>query len=310
MDGDDINLAQGQLRCTIERRGAQLRSLVDTRCGEEYLWQRDPLVWSDSAPILFPVVGRLRDGRYRHGGREYRMPIHGFARMGDFVVTEMDGDGATFELVETAATLAQYPFRFLLRVRFTLEPHCLHVAYEVENRNGDVMPFSLGSHPGFRLPPSRGGLNDWALLFSEQEDPLCYRLDNGLLAREATPFRFESGNRIVLSPTLFDADALIFKGVRSRHVRLVHRNGRVRLSVATGGAPDLGLWARPGAPYVCIEPWFGYDDEAGVSAISGGCGELGAKPGINLLAAGAVFKAAYSINVPPWFRLGQAAAGP
>jgi galactose mutarotase-like enzyme len=293
MAPDTVELACGALRCTIARRGAELRSLFDVHAQDEFIWQRDPKVWADSAPILFPVVGRVKDGAYLHEGRRYPMPIHGFARHADFTLVDCHEHGATFLLKESPATLACYPFRFGLRVRFTLEKHCLHVVTEVDNPNDCTLPFSLGAHPGFRLPPTARGLADWALSFSDEERNECYRLDGGLLSVTPEPFQFQQGRRIALSPTLFERDALIFKSIRSRHIRLVHRSGRVRLSVATGGAPDLGIWARPGAPYICIEPWYGHDDDAGA------CGTLAGKAGIVALPAGGVFRTAYAISAPP-----------
>lgn len=292
MDDADVVLAQGRLRCAISLRGAELRSLTDG--DEQFIWQRDPAVWADSAPILFPVVGRLKDGAYLHRGRRFSLPIHGFARGCRFELLEESAASATLVLRDSEATLALYPFRFVLKVMFTLEYHCLHVRYRVHNPDTETLLFSLGSHPGLRIPPTARGLADWSLLFDAEEAPECHRLDGELLAAAPTPLAFAGPRRIALSDTLFDADALIFKQPRSRHVRLVHRSGRVRVSVATGGAPVLGLWARPGAPYVCIEPWHGIDDDAA------GGGELAGKPGIVSLAAGATFSTGYSICVPPY----------
>lgn len=286
-----LQLSNGRLRCTIAARGAELRSLQDVVAGDEYIWQRDPSVWADSAPILFPWVGRLRGGGYLHGGRRYALPIHGFARHGTFAVEDSQPHGATLVLRETPATLSCYPFRFVLRVQFLLDAHCLHVRYRVHNPGQGILPFALGSHPGFRLPPPRSG--GWMLAFSDQEEPLCYRLDGDLLGHEPEALALDGGRRIALTSALFERDALVFKRIRSRHVRLQERNGRVRLSVDTGGAPSLGLWARPRADYVCIEPWHGYDDDATTSE------ELVRKPGVVLLAPGQTFQTAYAVCVPP-----------
>lgn len=286
-----LQLSNGRLRCAIATRGAELRSLQDVVARDEYIWQRDPAVWEDSAPILFPVVGRLRGGGYLHGGRRYPMPIHGFARHCAFAVEESHSHSATLVLRESPETLARYPFRFVLRVQFILDAHCLHVRYRVHNPGREDLPFALGSHPGFRLPAPRSG--GWTLAFSDQEEPLCYRLDGELLAREPEALALAGGRRIALTPDLFARDALIFKRIRSRHVRLQERNGRVRLSVALEAAPSLGLWSRPGADYVCIEPWHGHDDDACASE------ELARKPGIVILAPGQCFQTGYAVCVPP-----------
>lgn len=289
----ELVFSLGALRCVVSTRGAELRSLLDTQVQDEYIWQRNPAVWSDSAPILFPFVGRLREGSYFHEGKRYAMPIHGFARDAAFSVVDQHEQGATLVLRESPETLACYPFRFVLRVQFTLEKHCVHVAYTVANPGEQPLLFSLGSHPGFRLPPTTRGLVDWMLSFSDTEKSECFRLDGDLLSTAPESLDFVQRHSIPLSPGLFERDAIIFKQIRSQHVRLIHRSGRVRLSVATGGTPSLGLWARAGAPYVCIEPWHGYDDD------STGGGELQAKPGIVKLEAGGVFRTAYAICVPP-----------
>ncbi len=293
MASRDLVFSFGALRCVVSTRGAELRSLLDTQVQDEYIWQRSETVWGDSAPILFPFVGRLRNGAYLHNGKRYAMPIHGFARHAEFSVIDQHEQGATLILRDSPETFACYPFRFVLRVQFMLEKHCLHVAYTVENPGDQPLLFSLGSHPGFRLPPTTRGLSDWMLAFSDTEKNECYRLDGDLLSRTPEPLNFVQRNAIPLSAGLFEHDALIFKQVRSQHVRLMHRSGRVRLSVATGGTPSLGLWARPGAPYVCIEPWHGYDDD------STGGGELKTKPGIVTLEAGGVFRTAYAVCMPP-----------
>ena len=288
-----IALQHGALRCGIDARGAELRSLTDVTSGEEFIWQGDPAYWTGSAPILFPVVGRLKGGAYTHGGQRYELPIHGFARTMDFTLLDQHRQGATLMLRDTPATRAMYPFPFILRVNFTLEMHCLRVSYEVENPGRQPLLFSLGSHPAFRLPPSPRGRRDWLLAFSDEEDGICHRLDGNLLAELPETLDFAPGYRLRLCDELFERDAIFIKQLRSRHIRLVHRSGRVRLSVTTGGTPSLGLWSRPGAGYICIEPWHGYDDDAGVS------GELAAKPGIVSLAAGSIFRTAYTVCVPP-----------
>jgi galactose mutarotase-like enzyme len=287
---DQLALASGELRCVIARQGAELRSF--THAGEEFIWQRDAAVWADSAPILFPVIGRLKDGGYRHAGRRFSLPIHGFARACRFAVVAQSAASATLALTDNDETLAAYPFRFELKVTFTLQERSLQVGYQVRNRGAAALLFSLGSHPGLRIPDSAGGLSDWSLLFEDGETPECFRLDGDLLSSAPSPLAFAAPGRIALSPALFDADALIFKQLRSRLVRLIDSNGRERLCMDTGGAPSLGLWARGGAPYVCIEPWHGFDDDHAVS------GELSEKPGIVSLAPGALFASTYSLSIP------------
>jgi galactose mutarotase-like enzyme len=296
-DLPDVVLRHGPLRCVIARRGAELRSLTVTDdhsgAADEFIWQRDAAIWADSAPVLFPVIGRLKDGAYLHEGRRYQLPIHGFARFHDFELVARRADSATLLLRDSAATRAAYPFAFALQLHFSLDASGLQVRYLVFNPAAAPLLFSLGSHPGLRIPPTSGGLSDWSLLFDADEAPRCWQLDGDLLARDPAPLAFAGPRRIALSTELFARDALIFKQLRSRQVQLVHRSGQVRASVDTGGAPSLGLWARPGAAYVCIEPWYGYDDDAAVTGI------LAERPGIITLAPGAHFTNTCTIGIAP-----------
>lgn len=280
-----MHLRHGPLTARIDALGAELRSL---RLGdEEYLWQDESKVWPHSAPILFPFVGRLNGGGFEHQGRFHDMPIHGFAARELFELIEQRDDTLLLQLRAHAGTRSSYPFDFRLRVRFTLDDVGLEVSYEVRNDGLEELPFSLGSHPGFAL---RGPLEDWQIEFEQDESPEVYRLDGDLLASAPTPWRFDA-RRITLSAALFADDALIFKNIRSRRLRLVHRQRGERLSMDTGGAPHLGLWARAGAAYVCIEPWFGVDEDRQAPR------ELAAKPGLIRLAPQQRFEASYRIAI-------------
>ena len=290
MTAASISLRLGTLSSRIDLLGAELRSL--RRGDDELLWQDEAAVWPHAAPVLFPVVGRLRGGGYLHGGQFYAMPTHGFAGHQRFELIAATADSLLLELRANAATWAMYPFEFRLRVRFTLSRQGLEVAYTVINEGEQPMCFALGSHPGFALA---GDLSDWHLQFDQAEVGVVWRLcgqDNALLAAEPEPFTFDKGQRINLHPSLFARDALIFKHIRSRCIGLVHRERGVRLQLDTGGAPHLGLWARPGAAYVCIEPWFGVDEDRHAKPA------LADKPQLMSLAAGARFETRYQLVLP------------
>jgi galactose mutarotase-like enzyme len=284
---DLLTLSAGNRTCAIAHRGAELRSL---RLGEdEFIWQRDPAWWAGSAPILFPLIGRLQDERYTHRGREYRIAKHGFARDLDFAVAAVDAASATLVLEDSAATRTAWPFAFRLAVRFTLDEHGLAVDYTVDNRNAEVMPFALGSHPAFALPTAP--LEAWRVRFADDEPPICHRMAANLLSSMPEPFTFQNGRDIPLSAELFARDALIFRDVRSRRIELIHDAPGPRLAFDTGGAPTLALWAKPGAPYVCLEPWWGLDDTSEVNVA------LEDKPGLLRLAPGERFTARYTVMV-------------
>ncbi|MDN3920335.1 aldose 1-epimerase family protein [Roseateles violae] len=282
-----MQLSCGDLSARVELRGAQLRSL--RRGSEEYLWQDEAGVWPQSAPILFPFVGRLRGGGYTHAGRSYRQPIHGFASAQEFELVEQRDDALRLRLRANAATRAIYPFDFRLDVDFELSPDALQLRYSVVNESREAMAFGLGSHPAFALPAAP--LGDWSVEFETDEAPEVYRLDGELLAAMPEPLVFSPPRSVQLGEQLFDRDALIFKNIRSRRLSLNHRAHGERLRIHTGGAPHLGLWARPRAAYVCIEPWWGVDEHAQSPQ------ELLHKPDLLRLAPAQRFETGYRIEL-------------
>ncbi len=254
-----LTLCCGPWRAAIAARGAQLQSLQSAAYGRELIWQGDPAVWADRSPLLFPIVGRLREDRYLAGGRAVTLPKHGFARDADFAAEQVSPRCARFTLTDSPAFWPQYPFRFRLSLTYTLGDEGLCMAYEVQNPGDEILPFSLGAHPGFFCSPG-----DF-LLFEEEETAYAHRLDENRLLTEAdTPVFDTSRRRVLLTETRFDWGALIVEHPRSREVTLCRADGSpgVRLSFSAP-PPCLGLWAFPRAPYVCVEPWHGLDDTPG-----------------------------------------------
>ena len=287
----ELTLQNSHISCQVASLGAELRSLRRVDRDDEYIWQRDPALWVGSAPILFPFVGRMKNAGYLYEGQYYLFPTHGFAAASKFKLEASTADSAIFCLRADAQTKQIYPFDFVLTVTFSLFMSTLNVHYTVENLSHGAMYFSIGSHPAFRLPLEDATLEDYFIEFSKPEANECYKLDGKLLATKpiALPLRFD--RRLDLSATIFDEDALIFKHIRSRALRLAHRSGATRLTMHMGGAPHLGIWAKPGAPYVCIEPWHGFDDDADASEA------LNKKPSVISLRAGDVFKTDYTVSI-------------
>jgi len=241
------------LFCAVDDHGAQLHSVKDRAAKTEYLWQGDPAVWYGQAPVLFPIVGRLKDDRYRWQGREYTMPKHGFARKSRFRLLECQGGRVAFILESSDETRACYPFEFALALTYRLEGRALAAEAAVTNKGGGDMYFSLGAHPGFNC--AMGDILRFDLpetLDSQWID------DEAMLAGGGYPV-LENATDITIHKHLFDRDALILQGMKSRRVTLM-RKGEATIRFDIGGAPVLGVWAKPGAPYVCIEPWFGLND--------------------------------------------------
>ncbi|KUJ82984.1 aldose epimerase [Microbulbifer flavimaris] len=274
----------------VREHGAELCSLVDHKSQRELMWRGDPEIWAGTAPILFPVVGRLKDGGFHCNGRWYDPGKHGFAARRKFSLLHADDQSLTLVLRADEVTREQYPFDFALQVCFRLEEQSLSVRYRVENNGQGNMPFSLGSHPAFALPGETMETSDSYLEFECEERGECFRLQNDLLAENPEPLAI-AGRRLQLRRETFARDALILKNVRSRKVRLFARGERL-LEFDTGGLPHLGLWAKPNAPYVCIEPWHTTDDMPSAPT------ELAAKPGFISLAPGEVFETGYRISYP------------
>lgn len=275
-----LTVSSSALTARIDPLGAQLSTLRDA-VGRELLWDGDPAFWSGRAPVLFPIVGTLAGGTYRLGDETYALGRHGFARGRQFEVLDATPAAATLRLRADAHTLAVYPFRFALQARFAVSGSTLSVTFSVSNEGDGAMPASLGYHPAFRWPlPFHEAATPHDILFDVEEPEPIRRIDAaGLLTsvRHPTPI---AGRRLLLTHELFSNDAMILDAVRSRGVSYGAPTGP-RIAVRFADTPYLGLWSKPGAPFICIEPWHGLSDPEGFS------GELTEKPGIFVLAPGA-----------------------
>lgn len=285
-----IKIENQQFTAAIDLHGAQLTSLYHKGRSEEFIWQRDPAYWAESAPICFPIVGGLKGGSYEYQGKTYTMNKHGVVRYADFAVIDQRGDACTLEVKANAETLAAYPFQFALQIAFILTEQGIRVEYTIRNEDNKPMPTSLGYHPAFNIDIEAFGHNDYELHFSEKETLDLYWLDDGLLELKEKNYLHHE-DTIELTVHIFDDDALIFKDIRSQLLTLHRKNSDWKIEMLTGGAPHLGIWAKPAAPYVCIEPWYTYQDSEYVS------GDIFEKPGMFVLDPGTSFRSFYEIRV-------------
>ncbi len=274
-----VTLSSKTLSATVSPRGAELQSIADAR-GRALLWDGDPAVWKGRAPILFPAIGLLHGGGYRLGDRRFDMPKHGFARDAHFEVEQFGLGGAKLTLTDNPETFALYPFHFTLAIRFAIEDETLSIAAEIASRGDAPMPFSFGFHPAFRWPLPFGAARDrHRIRFAAPESVPLRRIDaDGFL----TPVLHESpieDRILMLDDDQFTDDAMIFEAIASRSVRY-GVPGYPALDIAFPDMSTLGVWTKPGAHYICIEPW------AGVSEPEGWDGDFRDKPGIRLLAPG------------------------
>lgn len=270
------------LSATISAQGAELVSLT----GEagEMLWHGGP-EWPRHAPVLFPTVGRLTDDTLIHRGRNYRLTQHGFARDSLFSWSERSESRTVLRLAESEATLAAYPFRFLLELIYEVEEDTLSATTRVSNPGDEVLPCGVGAHPAFRWPLVEGVAQENHILVFETPEPGPGLAVEGGLLGAPSPLPVQ-GRELRLSPGLFANDALVIPDVASRSVRFAAHDGSdapVRaLTVSWEGYKDLGIWSKPsGAPFLCIEPWYGMASPVGWQ------GEFRDKPGILLLEPGA-----------------------
>jgi galactose mutarotase-like enzyme len=277
-----VSINSDQLIAEIDPLGAQLSSLKN-RAALDLLWNGDPQVWAGRAPLLFPIVGVLTGGIYRLGSQTYRLPRHGFAR-GKLFATESTGaSAAVFRLVADESSLLVYPFQFELEVRYELLGATLSVTTWIRNKGSTAMPASFGYHPGFRWPLPFGGARASHFIEFESDEPApARRIDSaGLLTPERHPTPIIQ-RRLALADSLFQDDVLIFDQISSRSVLYGSSDGP-RIKIGFPDAPLLGVWTKPGAPFICIEPWHGITDPEGFS------GDFKDKPGVFVLKGGGSF---------------------
>jgi galactose mutarotase-like enzyme len=249
------------LEVSVDTLGAELASIRSIADDAEYLWQGDPSFWVRRAPILFPVVGKLAGGVFRLGGHEYVLPQHGFARDEEFELAETAAGSLAFRLRDRPELLDHFPFHFEILVRYQLSEASITVMYEVRNPGSTALWFSIGAHPGFACPIIPGqNVDDYILEFDETENCARYPIKDGLIATEAEPF-LKDERVIHLDNHLFDNDAIVLKNVKSGGLTLKSTETEKSVRVEFPGWPYLGIWSKPGgAPFVCIEPWFGIAD--------------------------------------------------
>ncbi|WP_342647244.1 aldose 1-epimerase family protein [Mucilaginibacter sp. CSA2-8R] len=280
------------LKVAISTKGAQLSSLYHKKTQTEHMWQADPAIWPWHAPNLFPVVGGLVNNHINIDGKTYSLSRHGFARQSDFKVAEATADHAVFALTANAQTLEVYPYHFSFQVLYTLIENSLRVTYKVVNLDNQTIYFSVGGHPAFNVPfGNQGSYEDYYLEFETTEPLETHVLSaEGYFNGETHPVKLQ-GKKLYLTRSLFDNDALVFKNINSRMVTIKSDKHDQTLSVEFPYYKHLGIWAKPGANFVCIEPWLGYADNTVPAS------DISTKPAIQKLEKGHVFEAPFYISL-------------
>ncbi|MFT5480007.1 MAG: galactose mutarotase-like enzyme, partial [Bacteroidia bacterium] len=245
-----------QLKIQVNSFGAELWSIQNknNNTHSELLWQGDEAFWPRRAPILFPIVGRLIDDAYTLNGKFHNLRQHGFARERDFVLTHKSNTALVYQLLPDVRSLRTYPFNFEFNVRYELNGSELKQTFEVVNHSTEIMPSSFGAHPAFNTP----AIEKAELVFEKTEDAFSDRVVEGI--REGVHLTIFNKNKIALNKHSFDDDALIFTALKSSFVDLFYEDKAV-VRVSLSDFTHLGIWAKPGAPFVCIEPWCGVADK-------------------------------------------------
>lgn len=273
------------LTATINNLGAELCSLKNTE-NKEYMWEGNLEFWGKHSPILFPIVGTLKNNSYHYDETAYHLPRHGFAREMEFKLVDKKENSATFSIQSSDETLKSYPFLFELQIIYILDKNNLRIEYKVRNNGKVKMPFSLGAHPAFALP---GNFENYAIQFEKEESLVYSVLENDLISNKTKTLETQN-KQVRLNYKLFENDALIFKTLESDSVTILEEN-KPFLRVNFNNFPSLGIWTKMNAPFLCIEPWFGYSDTEENS------GHLFEKEGIQILEVKETFNTAFSIEI-------------
>ena len=282
-------LSTGRSYARIAARGAEI---VEWRVGNhDLIWRPDVAFWPRTAPILFPVVGWLRDGHFRHRGALYALPVHGFAPDETFVHEAATPSRVTFALHDTASTRSQWPFAFRLGVTFQLTDAALETRIQVTNLSLEPMPYACGVHPGFRWPFAGGDKADYCIRFAKPERTAIPAITaKGLFSSRLRDVAMQ-GRTLPLSDDIMGREALCFLDSASQSMDFCAPSGHV-IQVAADGLPHLALWSRAGAPFLCMEAWTGHGDAEDAT------GDLSSKPSMRLLAPGddAIHSATFSFR--------------
>ena len=279
------------LKVQVAEKGAELQSIVNKIFDIDYLWNGNPALWAKHSPVLFPIIGNLKNNTYSYLGKSYQLPRHGFARDMDFEVEKQSRQEIVFLLKSNSETKKNYPFDFEFRIRYQISGDELSTEYIVSNTGNSLLIFSVGGHPAFRVPLTTDTVfSDYHLKFDETENlPRWPISKDGLIVPQPIPL-LEDTNRLSLSKSLFYQDALVFKYPASSEISLLSARTPRGLRFQMGEFPFLGIWSARDADFVCIEPWCGIADSVNSNQ------QLEQKEGIEKLSPGKLFSRQWRIK--------------
>lgn len=255
-----ITLENEYVKVGLSAKGAELQGLYSKETNIEYLWNADSKYWGKHSPVLFPIVGSLKNNSFNYKGKNYELPRHGFARDYVFDIEQNTETEAVFTLTQNAETLKVYPFYFELKLKYTLIDRKLNLTYEVINTGTEELLFSIGAHPAFAVPNTPNTTyEDYYLAFNTDDRLTSWKLEDGLVSDETENIEL-SGHKLNLKHELFYNDALVFKTLQSNCISLLNNKNDFGLHFHFEDFPFFGIWAAIDAPFVCLEPWCGVAD--------------------------------------------------
>lgn len=286
-----FHLENDKLKITIAAKGAELKAVFHKQNGLEYMWSGNPAYWAKTSPVLFPIVGQLKENSYRYKNKSYELSRHGFARDKEFTVVKQDAQSIILSLQSTEETKSVYPFDFTFAIVYTLQEDVLSVTYRVENKSNGEMLFSVGGHPAFAVPLVKGtSYEDYSLRFNREETTGRWPIQqDGRIGKTPEPL-LQHTKELPLTKALFEKDAIVLKHLASDSVELSSDKTPHGLRFSFAGFPYLGIWAAPGADFVCIEPWCGIADSVEND------GDFEHKEGINALLPAETFSATWKVK--------------
>jgi galactose mutarotase-like enzyme len=252
-------ISSDSLKIRINHKGAELAS-VTNKNNVEYIWQADPQIWPRHAPVLFPIVGKLKDNCFLYKDKFYELPQHGFARDLEFELTAEDKNSCVFQLKSTPETKFKYPFDFVFEISYELKHDTLITHYTIQNTGEETMLASVGAHPGFRCPLEDGEtFEDYSLEFEENSYSQTL-LKDGLLSDDKQELNL-TDQKLPLSVSLFDRDALVFENSQISKIVLCSKKSLHKIIMECHDWPYFGIWSKKGCnQFVCLEPWQGIAD--------------------------------------------------
>ncbi len=286
--GTRVEITDGNFTATISNVGAELKSVIHLNSKTEFMWQADQDIWPRTAPVLFPIVGKVKNDLLRAQGKTFPLTQHGFARDMTFAMVEQTTSKVVYQLIYSDATLQKYPYDFKLLLSYEWVSGELICGYEVHNLGVVDMPFSIGAHPGFALPGMQ--MSDWKLIFNKPETLSRHLLSDGLFDHTSEAVMHQT-NELPLRLELFDKDAIVFKHMNSTEVKLINLSETHSVNMRFEGFPYFGIWTKKGNQrFVCLEPWFGHSD------YTEGHEDITKKEGMQMLPSHQVFKASYALT--------------